>query len=588
MKKRLVVPFVAGAFILLGFGMLQSFQSAEDGKFTKMVDSYLDEYWKFYPTAGTLAGFNKYDARMEDFSESNIDKYLESVDKINAELVNKIARDKLSPAVQVDFDLFRNLIDLGQLRLEKIAPQVLNPIFYNDVILKSVQGLLAGGTAPIDARVKSATERLKALPGLLKQAKENLTTPAREYTDEAIRQFAGILNFYKTEAAPLAESAAADAKAKFQAELAKVVPALEEYKQFLEGTLLAKSTGSFRLGEAHQRFLQLTTLGNLTLNDLLAQAQADYKNIRAEMVLLSSNYYRIMDPKFNIDTVQNVSVDQLTNNVVPHVLARINANRPAKAEVFDRIKAAAAEIAAFIDKTKVLDIPAAPLALETMPALQRNQMLVSLMTPSPYDKNGAFKVYYNPLIDGMADEQANQFLEEYNSYLLKMWTAVNVFPGQLVPAMATYANAGLIQKLMPNRALIAGWPVYAADLLIPSGFGDYDLKLLLNHMKLRLRPAIDFIIELQVHESNLTKEQAMRLMTGTGFRTQAEAERIWNFIAIHPFECIYPYLGYQEILSLEAEYKKAKGDAFSKKEFLKKLTSFGLPNFRELKTKVMQ
>ncbi len=141
---------------------------------------------------------------------------------------------------------------------------------------------------------------------------------------------------------------------------------------------------------------------------------------------------------------------------------------------------------------------------------------------------------------------------------------------------------------MPNRALIAGWPIYAADMLIPAGFGDYDLKLLLNHMKLRMRPSIDFLVEIQVHESNWTKEQAVRLMTSYGLRTPAEAERVWNLITIHPFESLYPYIGHQEILSLEAEYKKAKGEAFSKKEFLKKLISFGLSPFRELKAKVLQ
>jgi uncharacterized protein (DUF885 family) len=588
MKKRLIVPLVLAALVLLGFGTLQSFQNGDDSKFTKLVDSYLDGYWKFYPTAATLAGFNKYNDRLEDFSDSNVEKYLDSVDKINAELVNKISRDKLSPAVQLDFDVFRNLIDLGQLRLEKMAPQILNPLFYNDIILKSIQGLLAGGTGSLDDRVKAANERLSDLPGLLKQAKENLTTPAREYTDEAIRQFPGILNFYSAEAAPLTEGASADLKSKFQAELGKVLPALEDYKQFLEGALLAKSTGSFRLGEAHQRFLQLTTLGDITLNDLVARAQADWTNIRNQMLLISAQYYKIMDPKFNVDTVTNVTPDQLTNNVVPHVFERLNAIQPTKAEFFDQIKAAADEIKAFLEKTKVIEFPATPLNLEVMPPFQRNQMLVSLMTPSPYDQGGSFKVLYNPLLDTLSDEQAAEFLTEYNSSFLKMWTFINVYPGTLVPAAAAYSNTGLLRKLIPNQALIHGWPVYAADLMIPSGFGDYSLKLLLEYYKLKLRPAIDFIVEIQTHESNWTKEQAMRLMTVTGFRTPAEAERMWNFITIHPFESMYSYIGYEEILDIEAEYKKLKGDAFSQKEFLQKLLSFGLPTFRNLKAKILQ
>ncbi|MBN1938912.1 MAG: DUF885 family protein [Candidatus Aminicenantes bacterium] len=588
MKRKLIVPLALAAFVLLGFGMLQSFQSAEDAKFTKLVDSYLDEYWKFYPSAATLAGFAKYNDKLEDFSEKNVEKRLDAIDKVNAELVNKLSRDKLSPEVQRDFDVFRNLLDLDQLRLEKMAPQILNPIFYNDVILKSVQGLLAGGAAPLDARVKSATARLEDLPGFLKQAKENLTTPAPEYTNEAIRQFDGILEFYNTEAAQLAGGAPADVKAKFDAALGKARPALEDYKQYLSGTLLAKSTGSFRLGEAHQRFLQLTTLGNIPLNDLVARAQADWKNIRREMLLISAQFYKIMDPKFNVETVQNVTEDQLTNNVVPHVFERINTNRPTKAEFFDKIKAAAAEIEAFINKTKIIEFPATPLTLETMPALERNQMLVSLMSPTPYGQGDSFKVQYNPILDTMTDEQASEFLTEYNSYFLKMWTFINVFPGSLVPAAATHANAGLLRKLIPNKALTQGWPVYAADLMIPSGFGDYDLKLLLNHLKMKLRPSVDFIVEIQTHENNLTKEQAIRLMTVTGFRTPVEAERTWNYIAIHPFESMYSYIGYQEILDIEAEYKKLKGEAFSPKEFLQKLLSFGLPTFRNLKALVLQ
>ena len=151
-----------------------------------------------------------------------------------------------------------------------------------------------------------------------------------------------------------------EAKTKFQAEWSKAVAALEEYQKFLQGDLLAKSTGSFRMGEAHQRLLQLTTLGNIPLNDLQAQAQADYKNIRNTMVLLSAQFYKIMDPKFNVDTVQNVPVEQLINNVVPHVFDRIKTEQPAKTEVADRINAAVAEIKAFIDKTKIIDLPADP------------------------------------------------------------------------------------------------------------------------------------------------------------------------------------------------------------------------------------
>ncbi len=228
MRKKLI-PIMLGFFILAAFIGLQSQQNAEDAKFSKTVDTYLDAYWKFYPTAATLAGYYKYNDRLEDFVESNIEKYLESLDKFNAELVNKIAKDKLSPEIQIDLDFLRDALDLDMLRLEKIVPQQLNPIYYNEIILESIRGLLVKEFAAMDTRLKFATERAKALPGFIKQAKLELKTPPKEYTEAAIKQFPAILDFYKTEVPKLIEKGGADAKAKFQAEWAKLIPALEDY-----------------------------------------------------------------------------------------------------------------------------------------------------------------------------------------------------------------------------------------------------------------------------------------------------------------------------------------------------------------------
>ena len=202
--------------------------------------------------------------------------------------------------------------------------------------------------------------------------------------------------------------------------------------------------------------------------------------------------------------------------------------------------------------------------LEPTPPLQRNQRLVSLLTPSPYDQGGAYKVYHNPVAETLEGDQAKGFLDEYNNYFLKMWTLINGFPGSFVPTVSTRKNSSLLQKFIPNEGLNRGWSVYR-PMLIPAKIGNYDLKLLLNYMKLQLRPSIDFIVKIQVHEGNMTKKQALRLMTATGFRTAVEAERTWNTIVLHPFQSLYAYLGYQEILGIEAEYKTAKGEAFSRK-----------------------
>jgi uncharacterized protein YukE len=438
--------------------------------------------------------------------------------------------------------------------------------------------------------MKSAAERAKQLPGFLKQAKENLKTPPKEYTEAAIKQFSALLEFYKTEVPKLIENVSGEAKTKFLAELAKVIPALEDYQRFLQGDLLNRSTGNFRLGpDAHARLLRLTCQGNLMINDILAIAKADSTNIRNDMGIVALPYYSIMYPNIEQLSIQyKDKVDQLRTVLIRGVLDKIKGDRPTKDNYIDKIRGAVDEIKAFLGQSKMLDVPQENLAIETMPVTSRGQIWVRLLSPYPYEPSGRYAVQVNPIPDDWSTEQAQGFLEEYNNYLLPMWTIEKVYPGQFFPIFYTRNNPSLMRKLHPNQPLIKGCALYTEDMFINSGFGNYNLKLRLNQLKMKLRAVIDFQLEISIHQFQLAKDEALRLMTITGLQTQAEAERKWNMIVLNPGEAAYPYIGYQEILDMEKDYKKLKGDAFSQKEFLQKLLSYGAIPPRALKAKLSQ
>jgi hypothetical protein len=589
--KKTALAAVLGVMLFAGGGYLASQQNSEDAKFVKWVETYFDEYWKFHPTAGTLAGFTKFSDKLEDWSESRIEKYLEQLDKFNAELVNKIAKDKLSPDVQVDFDLVRENLDMTILRLEKIAPQQTNPLIYNEVLYHTIRALLVKNSSPLDARLTAATARAKAIPDFVKQAKENLKTPPKEYTDEAVRQLTPLLDLYKNEIFKLIEAAGADVKAKFGAEHAKAVAALEDYAKFVQGDLLARSTGNFRLGEAHQRIFQLTTGGSIMMNELGARATADTTNLRREMFKVCFSYYKIMDPEFDIENPPdplNKQEQQLINKVVPHVLNKIKSNQPTKEEWLSKVKSNAEAIKAFLDQTKLLDVPAELPAIEVASPFNRDFQLVDLVLPAAYDSGAPVTLRVNPYLDTLSGEAAASFLDEYTNYLLPYWTIQNVYPGSYAPAVAALKNTTFVRRLYPNIPLLKGWPLYAQDMFVYAGFNFYDLKMRLNELKLKLRALVAFQVDASVHEGNMAKERAINHMMSYGLQSAAEAERMWNFIVLHPGEAAQAYVGYQEILDMEKDYKQAKGAAFSKKEFLTKLTSFGPLPLRVLKAKLLQ
>jgi len=589
MKKAFILSTLI-AFVLLSSNVLFSEQNQEEKKFEKIVESYLNEMWKFYPTAATLAGYHKYDNKLENLSSKNIEKRHEALDNFNKEFVAKIDRFKLNPESQIDHEMIINALDLELLNHESLLPWEYNPLFYNEIILNSVRSLLTKDFAPLDNRVKNATERMKELPKFIKRAKENLKTPPQIFTENAIKQFPAIFNFYKMEFPESYEQASPEIKSKAQAALIKVIPALVDYQSFLQNELLLRSTGNFRLGDqAHRRFTRLTFYNSLPLSELLARAKADYNNIRREMFLVCMSYYKIMYPHINLEQMgTRLTQEQVRSTVIKGVLDKIKEAHVGKDEFINQIKMIKEELKSFILEKQLLELPQENLSIESMPLECRGITWTRLVTPGAYETSTNYTFQIEDIPEDWEKEQIEAFLEEYNNFLLYFWTVRKVYPGQFVPSLYTKKYPSLIRNLYPNMPLIKGWPVYTEDMLIKSGFGSYDLKLRLHQLKLYLRTVIDFLIEFNIHEGSMTKEQAINYMVRGGFQTQPEAEKKWVHVCMNPLEIAYTYVGIQEILEMEKEYKKLKGDAFNQKEFLQKLLSYGALPLRHLKKKILE
>jgi uncharacterized protein (DUF885 family) len=179
-------------------------------------------------------------------------------------------------------------------------------------------------------------------------------------------------------------------------------------------------------------------------------------------------------------------------------------------------------------------------------------------------------------------------MEEFNNFYIDFLTAQKVYPGSFVPTVASRKESSVIKRMAANQALIKGWPVLLQELLITSGYGEYDLRMRLNQLKLMLKTVIDFQLELNIHQGGWTKEQAVDYMMRGGFQTAAEAERKWNQVLLNPGEAALAYIGYQELLDMQIDYKKLKGDQFTVKDFLQKTLSFGAVPIRTLKAKMAQ
>lgn len=585
-KSKLIALSTVVLFLLLALGNLFA-QSAEDSKFQKLLETYLDEYWKFLPTQATLAGYYKYNDKLEDPSQAAIDKRDEFLKKINGEII-KIDRSKLSPENQQALNILFDYIDLEFVKLENLLPWDYNPLFYNDIIINSIHSLLTKEFAPIDVRVKSATERAKQMPGLIKRAKENLKTPAQAYTETAIKQIPHIIDFYRNEVPGLVAGASEQNKQLFLAEINKLIPVLEDYQRYLKNELLPKSTGNFRLGpEVHRRLIQRLSGAAISQEELIARATADVKNIRREMFLVCIPLHKMMYPEIDLEQLQG-DPDTIWNKVIKNVFDKIKVFHPTKDELVAKIAASAESLKKFGNETKLFPVPAETLTIKPMPLYFSGISATRLVGPGAYDNQGNYSLEVMTIPSDWSQEKIQNFLEEYNNFYIEVMTAQKVFPGSFVPLVSTRKSSDLVTKLFPNQALLLGWPVYLQENLIAAGYGDYDLRLRLNQLKLMLKTAMDFIVDLNIHQGTMTKDQVIRYLTITGFQTEAEAERKWDYLVLNPGMGALPYVGLQEILDLEKDAQRTKGQAFNRADFLSKLISNSALPPSQLRAKVIQ
>jgi len=449
--------------------------------------------------------------------------------------------------------------------------------------------LFAKDSAPGKAQTKNAMERLKAIPKLIKQAKENLKTPPQIYTETAIAQFPAILNFYQTGLSEMIEGTSDPNKSKLLAELTKAVKELTVYKDFLSNELLPRSTGNFRLAEAHRRLVRGTFQNTIPIADLVARAKADYNNLRREMFLVCIPFYRIMYPNINLEQLTTQRGEEEVKNIaIMGVFDKIKSDHISKEEFLDKLKASKEEIKSFIQESQLLDLPEVDFEIKPMPPEIQGRQWTRIIPPGVYETSEDYVCLISDIPETMEEAKVASILEEFNNFFLPFFVARNIYPGPFVPYYFTRKNPSLVRKMFPNMPLLKGWPVFIEEMLVESGLGNYDLRLRLNQLKNRLKAVIDFNLDFNIHEAGMTKEQALAYMTRGAFLTEAEAELNWHRIALNPGESTYTYVGYQEFLDLELEYKRLKGDSYTQKEFLNKVLSFGALPLRQLKQKLSQ
>src|ERR1700733_11271801 len=246
-KNAWVGPLCLAALLAIPVLASQPSPLASDSA-NPLLEKYFDIDFPFHPTAATSAGFHSYDPQLEDFSRPNLDREAQELRGILTGF-QKAIQNGPPRLTADDLRFVESQIRARLLELETIRMWQKDPDLYASSQAYSIFVVMKRDYAPADQRLRSVIARERQIPAVFAAARQNLQNPPRVYTEVALEQLPGTIDFFRNDV-PKAFSLVHDKalQAEFQATNQDVVEAYKKYESFVREDLLPVSHGDFRLG----------------------------------------------------------------------------------------------------------------------------------------------------------------------------------------------------------------------------------------------------------------------------------------------------------------------------------------------------
>ena len=577
---RLARPHLALLALLLA--SLPAFAAAPgsaDASFEALGQRYVDEFGRYSPVYATALGDHRYDGELDDLSSAGRARGIAWVRELLAGL-EAIDRKKLSRANQVDAAVLENQLRYAIWSDQAYRDWSWDPLVYTQLTGQALYGLLAREFAPLPQRLRSVTSRLEKLPRLLEQARANLV-PARVpaiHAETAVKQNPGVLSLVDQLVVPQLGALEPADRARLEQAIAQARSAVQEHQRWLEGTLVPVAKGEFRIGrELYDQKLAFALMSPLSRQEIRTRAEAEVKRVRGEMYAVART---VLTGREGAPPLPDSPTTDQQQAAIAAALELAYAERPARDGVVELARATLAETTEFVRKRDFVTVPDEPLEIILMPEFQRGVAVAYCDSPGPLDKGQRTFYAVSPIPDEWTQPQVDSFLREYNSRSIANLTIHEAMPGHYLQIAHSNRYPSVLRAMLGSGPFVEGWAVYTERVMQEQGFRGDDPLMRLVQLKWYLRAVTNAIIDSAIHVDGMTRDEAMRLMTVTGFQEEREAAGKWVRAQLTSAQLSTYFVGYLEHADLRAAAEQRWGGEFALKRFHDQVLSYGSPPVR--------
>lgn len=579
--KILMACLCAAVVLALGvFSAPGAAPTDRGAEWNALVDEFLNkEYFPHNPSTATVSGIHNYDNEIEDYTKAGSEREAQALHGYLTR-VEAFPAEGLSPVDAADRLLLMGRLHSDLLTIEQLRPLEKNPDIYSSGAAGTVYVLMVRKFASPDERLRSAVAREKKIPGILQEARKNLSNPPRISTEIAIQQLPGIAGFFASDVpAAFAEAKDPAVKAEFEKSNAAVIASLKDYEKWLKTDVLPKANGDFRIGaENFSAKLKYEEMVDIPLDKLVEIGMADLRKNQREF--------------------EQISREIDANKTPQQVLKDLAGMHPTPDQLLATFRGTLDGLVKFIEEKRIITLPDGPRPiLQETPPFARATTTASMDTPGPFEKV-AKESYFNVTLPAPGDSPAEveSLMAGFNIGTIFSTSTHETYPGHYTQFLWTPLAPSKLRKVFSANTNVEGWAHYCEQMMLEQGYtapgvgakNEIESKYIhLGQLQDALLRDARFVAGIKMHTGQMSLEQAQEFFVKEGYQSAKIAEIETKRGTADP-TYLYYTLGKLQILKLREDYKKKLGADFELGKFHDAFMGQGFPPIAIVRKALLQ
>lgn len=517
------------------------------GSLTDLVHSYLDLRWHMDPVQASFEGLSQHDGRLGSFSEACIHQHIAALKAISAS-VEEQHPDSLDD--EIDRTALLGEIRSTLYRLEHERPHRRNPALWLSHVLEGLYVLLVVEDRSKESLQRSTRERLRAIPGVLDDARATLRQCPPVFVDTAQRVGDAGLELISLVAAAHLQDNGQEGSDGVQQSASE---ALTRFIAWLPE--VADDESSFAIGEAAFNFrLQFQHALRDTAPQLWRYGESLISQVEAELTALARH------------------IDRATP--WPDLVDRLRDDHPTADQLVDVYAGEMERARIFVAERDLAPLPEGDLTVVPTPGfLQPLIPFAAYQAPGVFSSNrrGRFYVTQPHETDPAATARA---LRDHCTHEIPSTALHEGYPGHHLHLLIAQEQTSLVRRLVGTPLTIEGWALYCEDMMGEEGFYETAEQKLFQQLALLWR-AVRIVLDVGLHTRAMTPAEAVQMLVQHVHfqRGHAEAE-VRRYCAEPAYQLCYA-VGRRELRSLREAYRNAMGADFRLGDFHRAVLRFG-------------